>query len=123
MDNKYTGHVGIELGDIKTHLVYDWEAIAYIKTKYGQDVIQKLYSAEDADILADVLAAGLKRTSPELTCEDIKRMSPPIFTVIQSIDKALAYAYFGKELDKVDPEQEQDKKKFKMMSFLKRKTK
>jgi len=117
MDNKYSGMVGVRIGDKDYSLFYNWEALAKIKSTYGSSIIRDLYSAEEPAKLADVVSIGLSHKHPEMTPELIIKLSPPIMPLIMAVDKAMAYAYFGNELPDVP---EEDKKKLSLKNLFKR---
>jgi hypothetical protein len=79
MPNKYTAVVKIQIGKQTYNLVYNWNAIAEVKSFYsGDDIITKLNGGKDPILLAKVLAAGLKENHPEITAKQILDISPPI---------------------------------------------
>ena len=96
MANKYTGETSVKIQNKTYRLVYDWEALAEVKSIYGgDDIITRLNTGEDPKLLARVLAVGLKKFHPEITVEKILTISPPIFYIVKSIDDAFTLAYFG----------------------------
>lgn len=98
MANKYTAVVKIQIGKQTYDLVYNWNAIAEVKSFYsGDDIITKLNTGTDPILLAKVLAAGLRENHPEITATQIIKYSPPIFKMVKAIDEAMSYAYFGPE--------------------------
>lgn len=98
MANKYTAVVKIQIGKQTYNLVYNWNAIAEVKSYYpGDDIITKLNGGTDPILLAKVLAAGLKEYHQEITSKQILEISPPIFKMVKAIDDAMNYAYFGPE--------------------------
>ena len=98
MANKYTGVVKIQIGKQTYNLVFNWNAIAEVKSFYkADDLVTKLNSGAEPMLLANVLAAGLKENHPEITAKQIIQQSPPIYNMVKAIDQAMAYAYFGPE--------------------------
>jgi hypothetical protein len=92
MSNKYTGKVDFQLGDKTYKLQYNYNALAIVLTKFGKQILSKLYEASPGE-LAFILQAGL--ASDGVTIEQIMEVSPPIFASCKLIDEAICYAYFG----------------------------
>lgn len=93
--NAYSGETGLTIGDAPVVLVYDWEALAVVKTQLGKDGLSRALDGVDFDALAAVLAAGLARHNPEWTAERIKAESPPVMPTIKVVTEALDAAYWG----------------------------
>lgn len=93
--NKYTGEFEVKIGEKTCTLVFDWRALAEIQSKYGVDILKELSRGISFEIIADVLAIGFKKKSPEMTVDIILDASPAFVPMVQAIDKALAFAYFG----------------------------
>lgn len=110
--NKYTGEVEVKIGNKLCKLVFDWRCLAEIQTKYGVDILKELSHGISFDIVADVLAIGLKKHNPEMTKDAILDESPAFVSMVKAIDKALAFAYFGAdELPEKYSEEKSDVKK------------
>ncbi len=92
MTNKYKGTVSFNLDGKTYDLRYTWGALSEIKSKYGEDVLSNLFSA-DPVVLAGILALGVEDGS--LASDDVMKISPPLNEIIIKIDEALAIAYFG----------------------------
>lgn len=95
MDNKYTAEVSIEISGKKHTIVYDWDALATLRSEYKPDIVHDLFKYQKPDLLAEILAIGLKRHHPQMTAKKIKDASPPFIATVDAIDRALTYAYFG----------------------------
>lgn len=96
MENKYTGEVPLKVGDKDGILVYDWAALAVIKSNTTQAEIGNLAQMHP-EKLALVMAAGFKKKNPDITVEYIMANSPPIMDAAQAVDRALLFAYHGPE--------------------------
>jgi len=100
MDNKFTGVVPLEFGGKEYKIVFDWEALALLKSEFSQEEQSKLFTQQNPHVLAKVLVFGLKRHHPEVTAEQILKASPPFLKVVSALDRALRWAYFG--IDEAD---------------------
>ena len=95
--NKYTGEVEILLADKPYKLVYDWRALAEVQTKHGGNILKELFNGISPATIADILVIGMKKHHPEMTVDTLMDISPPFIPMVQALDKALAYSYFGAE--------------------------
>ena len=89
----HTGEYKYKIGDDEFVLVYDWRALSRVQTTYGHDVFRNIFKLP-ADV-ADILLIGMKTHHPEMTKDRVLDLSPPLFTAIKAIDKALTFSYFG----------------------------
>lgn len=96
MENKYTGEIPLKIGNIQGTLVYDWAAISVIKTTCTDKELENLAQMDPAKI-AICLAAGFKKHNQEITAEVIMESSPPILEATEAMDRALLFAFHGKE--------------------------
>lgn len=96
MENKYTGEVPLKIGDHQGILVFDWAALAAVKSQITQAEMDNLAQLAP-DKLAIMAACGFKKKSPEITLEIIMAASPAIMEVATAIDRALLFAYHGPE--------------------------
>lgn len=96
MENKYTGEVPFTVGKYNGTLVYDYAALAIIRSQITQDELDNLAQLSP-DKLAIMAAAGFQKLSPEITQEIIMSVSPPIMLMATAIDRALLFAYHGPE--------------------------
>lgn len=92
--NKYTGETFIELGGKSYTIVFDWKALAAVRSLYG-DEQDALLMRGDVNAVANVLACGLMRHHPEMTAEKIIDLSPPFIPTVKALDVALNAAYYG----------------------------
>lgn len=90
MDNPITGVTSLPLDGKLFKIVYDWNALAQISRKYGDDA-----NLFDPAILAEIAAIGLQKHHPDMTADRITELSPPIVNVITVVHNALNVAYFG----------------------------
>ena len=99
--NPKRAEVKVNLGEETTLLRYTWDGLAKLKEIFGDEIetgIQKACAEMDFDKLSEALKIGLEHDWPDVTIEEIKKMSPPIlgedaFTV--GIFKALNVTIFG----------------------------
>jgi hypothetical protein len=95
--NAYKGTSVIEIGGKSCTLVYDWEALGALWSHFHDLDIHAVLKAGSPKDLAVILSEGLKRHQPEMTVEEIMRISPPLVRMVQAVSKALNLAYWGKE--------------------------
>lgn len=118
MENKYTGEVPFKVGDKNGILVFDYAALAVIKSAIKPQEMDNLVqlSPEKLAIMAE---AGFKKKSPDITASYIMEISPPVMQLAVAIDRALLFAYHGPEnarkilepLDNAAEEMEKNAKK------------
>ncbi len=96
MENKYTGEIPLKIGDHAGVLVYDWAALAVVKSTLSPQEMENLAQLAP-DKLAALAAAGFKKKNPEITVEVIMQASPAIMDVATAVDRALLFAYHGPE--------------------------
>lgn len=111
--NKYLGEVVLNIGGKEARLVYDWRALSEIQTKHGASILKDLFKGVSPDTIADILAIGFRKHNPEVTAAAILDASPPFVPMVQAIDKALSFSYFGADgiPDEVAAEVDEDAKK------------
>lgn len=104
--SKHTGTVAITVGGKEYGLRYNYAAISTLQTKFGQDIFEKLNTLNPGQI-AEITAIGCK----DLTVDAVMEASPPILDMLEAIDCAFAYAYWGPEKAPQIIEQKNDIKK------------
>lgn len=96
MANTYRGAVRLRLGEQDCLLVYDWQALARLKTDLGDDVLSRIAGAGDPVLLSRILAIGLARHQPDLDDPPtIMRLSPPYMPCVEAVHRAVNAAYWG----------------------------
>lgn len=114
MENQITGDVEFNMGGKAYVLNFDWAALNSLKSKYNDDQLTEVLNGNmgDIQIIAEVLADGLKKHHKDITPADVIKASPPLVPTIQALDRALSIAYWGAEIDDPDfgKEQEPEKK-------------
>jgi hypothetical protein len=93
--NTYTGEVPLQLAGRTFVLVYDWTALARVKSEIGDDALKLVLDGGDPASLAKVIAAGLARHHPEMSDAAVMAASPPLVPTVAKVKEALAYAYWG----------------------------
>lgn len=88
--NAIRGEAPLHLGGSVYTLCYDWNALAVIAHKVGQDV-----NLFDPETLAVVLSLGLSKHHPGVTPDVILDASPPLGAAVQDYNLAMRYCYFG----------------------------
>lgn len=88
----YDGAVTVRLGGADYTLRLDWAALAEVKTRHGDNPDLK-----DLSVVASVASLGLRAHHPEMTPERIQELSPPVWPLVQAIQQAYQWAYFGPE--------------------------
>lgn len=90
MNDPIEGTVVIDVGGNPCILHFDWRALSKVKAKYNDK-----YDLMNPDHLGDFLLFGLLRHQPEITLERLFHLSPPIVPLMDKVNVALSYAYFG----------------------------
>ena len=126
MENKYTGEVPFKVGEKQGTLVFDYNALAIVKSQITQEELDNLAQLAP-DKLAIMAAAGFKKLSPDITAEYIMDNSPPIMLLATAIDRALLFAYHGPEaarqiLEPIDREVEATERALKKKDSSKKKS-
>ena len=114
MLNKYTAEVVIDMAGGKYTLSFDWSARAAFKSKYNDDeVISRALSkgADEPQILADLVAACLKKHHPEITPEFIFNNSPPIIPLSTALQNVILYSLWGPDGPPSEQQDSEDIKK------------
>ena len=94
MDNRVKGSTTVEIGGREYTLYYSWDAIAKIEAEIGKNA----YDLSEPNILAIFAAAGFEKHHPEMTAAQIKSLSPPLIPLLQAVNRAYNYSYYGKEI-------------------------
>ena len=95
--NSYAGQAPVTFGGKTYTLYYDWDAIGHVQSVYGTNSIAALFKGMKPELLAGLMAAGLRRYHPEFTPAVIMALSPPYEVCRLAVDKAIAIAYFGRD--------------------------
>lgn len=98
--SNYTGDIEVTLKDKKLTICYDWSALSCIASLDYDDPIAELnkpVTKVKAEVVADILACGLKKHHPDMDRDYIMAWSPPMLRVMMVIDKALTIAYHGND--------------------------
>ena len=90
--NKITGEKTVVIGGQGYTMRYTWKALAEVEEKYGDK--PNLFNPE---VIACVASAGMRDRHPEMTAEEIMRLSPPLIPFARDVQLALQWAYFGAE--------------------------
>lgn len=106
MLNKYTGEVPLDIHGIKYKLVYDWQALAVLKSNFTDEQIDEIIQGKKVEGLDKVLECGLMKHHSDIDADEILRLSPALVPTLQSLSEAIAYSYFGYE----DAEKKSQKK-------------
>lgn len=96
MTNKYTGEIPLKIGEKNGILVFDWRALAAIKSKFSHEQLGLLTEQSPA-VLAEMLVMGFQKHSKDITFDDVMDASPAIAEMVAAIDTALLFAYQGPE--------------------------
>lgn len=90
--NRITGEKKVMINGQGYVMRFSWRALAEIEAEYGDN--PNLFNAE---VLADVAAAGLRDKHPDMTPERIMELSPPLMPFCVAVKEAIQWAYFGAE--------------------------
>jgi len=96
MENKYTGEVPFTVGEMNGVLIFDYTAMAAVKSAISAAEMENLAQLSP-DKLAIMAEAGFKKKSPEITAAHVMKASPPIMALANAIDRALLFAFHGPE--------------------------
>jgi len=105
-----TGNYKIIITGKEYNLRFDWKALAEVESAHGDT--PNLFNS---DVVASIASMGMIRSHPEMTKDRIIELSPPLVPFINSVQKALNWAYFGKDSA---PEDTQKKKIFPLTAGL-----
>jgi len=97
MDNKYTAEVSITMGDKEHTIVFDWAALSTLKSAFTDKQLDGVISGQDIEIMGEVMAIGLQRHHKGITAQEVVDLSPPLVIAVEALDKALTFAYYGKD--------------------------
>lgn len=97
MSNPYFGELKVSIGGRDATLTYDWLAISEAQGRYGNEALDGVSAALDPKIIAGLLEIGFKKHNPELSAEEIIRLSPPLVHAVKWISDALMLAFLGPE--------------------------
>ena len=95
MSNKYTGATPLMLNGKKYTLVFDWRALAKLRSQFNDKDISNLLNEGQIGDIAAIVAIGLEKHHDHMTAETVIEISPPLMTTLESLDDALTFAYFG----------------------------
>jgi hypothetical protein len=70
---------------------------------FGRDKLGEVINATDPNSFAELLAICLRRHHPEMTAEEIFRLSPPVVPAATAIVRAFEYHQHGPGTDEPDP--------------------
>lgn len=94
MSNPYTGDTSIEVEGQRLTLVFNWEAVARVRSELGNDGQAKAL-AGDIDGLATLVAIGLAKHHKDFDADKVKAISPPIMATVKAVEAALIAAHYG----------------------------
>jgi hypothetical protein len=98
LENPYRGEAALELGGARRALRYSWLAIMQLRAELGVEFdsrIGQALASLDLEVLAKVVAIGLREQYPSVTPADVMRLSPPIADVSLAVRTALHRAFHG----------------------------
>lgn len=110
-DNKYNGESTLDIAGKPHKIVFDWNALAKLKSIASDDQIDDIINGRDFTLLAEVLAIGLNKNHPGMTAQKIMDVSPPFALTTIALENALTYAYFGAKGITADDVKKKPKKK------------
>lgn len=93
--NAYTGRAPLQLDGREFGLVFDWEALARVKSELGGDALKIIAEGPDPERLALIVAIGLARLHPEMSAPAVMALSPPFVPTMNAVSAALSVAYWG----------------------------
>lgn len=94
-ENRYTGDTEIVLGGQPYTLRADWDAMAAAQEAcQNPNALRSLYSLTTKQ-LSEVIAALLQRHHKGITAEWVREQSPAIVPTMESLNKAILFAYVG----------------------------
>ena len=90
--SRIDGNYKINIKGKEYTLCFDWKALAEVEAAHGDT--PNLFNSE---VVASVASFGLIRNHPEMTSDRIIDLSPPLVPFIHDVQKALNWAYFGRD--------------------------
>ncbi len=94
MDNRVKGSTTVEIGGREYTLYFSWDAIVKIQAEIGKEA----YDLSDPNTLAIFAAVGFEKYHPDMTAAQIKSLSPPLIPLLQAVNRAYNYSYYGQEI-------------------------
>jgi hypothetical protein len=101
--NRYRGEQPLQIGERECVLRFTWDAIARLRSEYGEDFDKKIIMAittTDVAMMAEVIAAATG-----LTAHEVMAGSPPLVVAGKAIAAGLRYAYHGQEGQPANPKE------------------
>lgn len=96
-DNKYTGEAPVTIAGRVYTLVYDWQALARVKTELADTALDMVLGSAEPQALSVLVAIGLARHHPEMSAPAVFAASPPLMPTVAAVRYALHSAYWGPE--------------------------
>ena len=109
LPNPIKGSVNIEISGKSYPLVFNYDAIAQIESKYDASILDVALDMSRIEKQFDFLVAAL---NGQFTIEELKAAKlPPFVEVVSAMQDALHMAYFGDEVPDNAPEAKTKKKR------------
>jgi hypothetical protein len=103
--NPHKGEVSLDLAGTPHVLVFDFDALACLEEKFGEDYRAAILAGLDkgrVSVIVPTLVIGLKARHPDVTEAAIRKASPPTVPVTTAIIRALNVSTFGPDVPKAD---------------------
>ncbi len=92
--SKLTGTLEIKIAEKAVTLFYGYKEITEIMERFGEEAFENTSKRNPLEIV-DLIIIGTRKHSPDVTRDFIIDANPPIIEMMQAIDKAYGYSYFG----------------------------
>ena len=109
--NKYTGEVPLDIHGIKYTLVYDWRALSLMKSEFTNEQLAEIVEGRQVKGLAKILQIGLSKKHPDITADELDRLSPPLVPTMEALASALHYSYYGTDTEEKIKKKAEKRKK------------
>jgi hypothetical protein len=81
-------------------IFYDYDALSEVDSKFGFDNVGGLIKKRDLKFLIEMIYLGAKHHQPDLTLDDIRKLSPPLMPALNAVGRGIQIAMLGTEADK-----------------------
>lgn len=95
--NPYAGEVSIQIGGRECILLFDYGALARMRTAFGERYTMAVNAAlgtGDVEAIVQIASIALQARNA-MTPEEVSAARPPIVPLVEALARAFAYAWWG----------------------------